>query len=91
MPNNTTADRVRIALAAAGVRQQKLLAEPAGLSPNALSERMRGVTPWGLRDVQRIAKHLGVPTAELIGDLDDDEDQLSRPDTAEPAAESGAA
>lgn len=45
--------------------RQQDIAALLGISPTALSDRMRGRTPWRLEEFVRIAELLGVSIAEL--------------------------
>ncbi|MBN9325943.1 MAG: helix-turn-helix transcriptional regulator [Cellulomonas sp.] len=67
MPDLTThaSAAVREALHARGLRQQDL-AVVLDLSQQAVSDRLRGRTPFTLADLDRIAAYLGVPMAELL-------------------------
>lgn len=56
---------VREALRARGIRQHTA-ADVLGLSQPALSDRLRGRTPFTLADLDRLADHLGVTVAELL-------------------------
>lgn len=56
---------VREALRSRGLRQVQV-APLLGLSQVALSDRLRGRTPFTLQDLDRIAEHLGIPVAELL-------------------------
>ncbi len=46
--------------------QQRQIAPVLGLSQPAVSDRLRGRTPFTLADLDRIAEHLGVPVARLL-------------------------
>lgn len=50
---------------------QILLAHLLGLTPQAMSDRMRGRTRWTLSDAQQLAPLLGVTLDELVGQGDD--------------------
>lgn len=56
---------VREALRARGIRQSDA-ARVLGLSQPALSDRLRGRTPFTLADLDALAAHLGVTVAELL-------------------------
>ncbi|MDO8107132.1 helix-turn-helix transcriptional regulator [Isoptericola sp. b441] len=45
---------------------QEQLGEVLGLSQQAVSDRLRGRTRFSLRDLDALARHLGVPVAELL-------------------------
>lgn len=55
------------ALAAKGVQQQDIAAL-LSLPPSQVSSRMLGRISWRLAELQKIARHLGVPVADLIDD-----------------------
>lgn len=61
----STADAVRAALAARGIRQADAAAA-LGLSQPAVSDRMRGRTPFTLQDLERLADYLGIEPVELL-------------------------
>ena len=56
---------VREALRARGIRQRDA-ARVLGLSQPALSDRLRGRTPFTLADLDALASYLGVQVAELL-------------------------
>jgi transcriptional regulator with XRE-family HTH domain len=56
---------VREALRSRGLRQQDV-ASVLGLSQASVSDRLTGKTPFTLKDLERIAEHLGIPVAELL-------------------------
>lgn len=67
---------VREALRARGIHQQEI-APVLGLSQPAVSDRLRGRTPFTLADLDRLAAHLGVTVPQLLEPpqllVDDDE------------------
>ena len=56
---------VREVLKSRGLSQQEA-APIFGLSQQALSDRLRGRTPFTLVDLDRLADHLGITVAELL-------------------------
>lgn len=60
------AARVRGLAAEQGVTQMQV-AEHLGLAQTAVSKRFRGVTPWPLDELERMAELLGVDLPDLIG------------------------
>lgn len=62
---SATAASVREALRSRGLRQVDLI-PVLQLSQPALSARLTGHTPFTLKDLERIAEHLGIPVAELL-------------------------
>ena len=60
-----TAATVREELARRGIRQVDV-ALALGLSQPAISDRLRGRTPFTLADLERLAELLGVNVAELL-------------------------
>ena len=61
----STAAAVRELLRRRSLRQADL-AMALGLSPGAVSDRLRGRTPFTLADLERIAELLEVPVSELL-------------------------
>lgn len=59
------AESVRERLTQRGIRQRDA-APVLGLSQTALSDRMRGRTPFTLQDLERLADYLGIDVAELL-------------------------
>jgi transcriptional regulator with XRE-family HTH domain len=64
---HTVADNVRAEKARRGVTQAAL-AKALGMSQQALSRRLVGEVAFDVDELDIIARHLDVPTAELLGD-----------------------
>ncbi|MBD3784045.1 MAG: helix-turn-helix transcriptional regulator [Micrococcales bacterium] len=63
-------DKIAQAINATG-RKHIYLATRLGLTQPAFSDRMRGRTPWTLRDAIGVARELGVSLDDLVGMQDD--------------------
>lgn len=47
-------------------RTQSDLAEMLHVTPTAVSNRLRGIVPWDINELARVAEFLGVPLTDLL-------------------------
>lgn len=63
---------LREALRRRGIRQEGAAAT-LGLSQAAISRRLAGEVPWRIEELEALAELLGIPLAELLQPVADDE------------------
>lgn len=66
-PDTDTTRAVRRAVTRAGLTN-RALADILDTSHGSIDRRLRGVTAWRLDELTRLAQHLGITVAELIGE-----------------------